>query len=225
MQWQLYMLTKSIVDVSGFNDWRVVDHVLSCSFFMLRDDEEYKRAQEAWVSNCTGGSITEILVVVSSLVVCLVHLSHGTQCSSRFLLLLGFSFTLVHLATPFEHSKPKPFCTNSHLCYTSVAQSNSRCWSCYLGYTCFDIRFISILSCHPITATSTRIKSILQVLSYSIPSRHHVGHMHGYFSCGFPYLSTSICKGGNIWHILGKYVHVLIEWMYKLMFIGRWMLV
>ncbi|CDS03750.1 hypothetical protein LRAMOSA01151 [Lichtheimia ramosa] len=35
---------------------------------MLRDDEEYKSAQEAWVSNCTGGSITEILVVVSSLV-------------------------------------------------------------------------------------------------------------------------------------------------------------
>ncbi|CDH48259.1 gpi-anchored wall transfer protein 1 [Lichtheimia corymbifera JMRC:FSU:9682] len=35
---------------------------------MLRDDEEYKRAQEAWVSNCTGGSITEILSVVTSLV-------------------------------------------------------------------------------------------------------------------------------------------------------------
>ncbi|KAI9318449.1 GWT1-domain-containing protein [Dichotomocladium elegans] len=34
---------------------------------MLRD-EEYKRAQEAWVSNCSGGSIVEILTVCSSLV-------------------------------------------------------------------------------------------------------------------------------------------------------------
>ncbi|KAI9493289.1 GWT1-domain-containing protein [Zychaea mexicana] len=37
------------------------------STIMMRD-EDYKRAQEEWVSNCTGGSIREILAVCSSLV-------------------------------------------------------------------------------------------------------------------------------------------------------------
>ncbi|KAL1928839.1 hypothetical protein VTP01DRAFT_2625 [Rhizomucor pusillus] len=34
----------------------------------MNRDEAYKRAQEAWVSNCTGGSVAEIISVCSSLV-------------------------------------------------------------------------------------------------------------------------------------------------------------
>lgn len=41
----------------------------------MNRDEAYKRAQEAWVSNCTGGSVAEIISVCSSLVVSIADLA------------------------------------------------------------------------------------------------------------------------------------------------------
>lgn len=59
----------------------------------MNRDEDYKRAQEAWVANCTGGSIHEIITVCSSVVVSTTSIS---KCSKPLLNNVGLSCKASH---------------------------------------------------------------------------------------------------------------------------------
>ncbi|KAI9246710.1 GWT1-domain-containing protein [Phascolomyces articulosus] len=64
---------------------------------MIRD-EDYKRAQEEWVSNCTGGSIQEILAVCSSLITS--HLLWSVLNKRDFIPVNGFWIQLIIYIVP-----------------------------------------------------------------------------------------------------------------------------